>query len=104
MAKITLLLDEDVRPILGEILRQRGYDAVHVLDAGRTGQSDAEQLAYAVSQRRTILTHNIRHFRLLNQRYHEERQATLRDLTFSAGTAKRSIAPSSSVFGAPHRR
>ena len=42
MAKITLLLDEDVRPILGEILRQRGYDAVHVLDAGRTGQSDAE--------------------------------------------------------------
>ena len=46
MAKITLLLDEDVRPILGEILRQRGYDAVHVLDAGRTGQSDAEQLAY----------------------------------------------------------
>ena len=69
MAKITLLLDEDVRPILGEILRQRGYDAVHVLDAG---QSDAEQLAYAVSQRRTIRTHNIRHFRLLNQRYHEE--------------------------------
>lgn len=100
MAKITLLLDEDVRPILGEILRQRGYDAVHVLDAGRTGQSDAEQLAYAVSQRRTILTHNIRHFRLLTRR----RQATLRDLTFSAGTAKRSIAPSSSVFGAPHRR
>ena len=43
MAKITLLLDEDVRPILGEILRQRGYDAVHVLDAGRTGQSDAGQ-------------------------------------------------------------
>jgi predicted nuclease of predicted toxin-antitoxin system len=29
MAKITLLLDEDVRPMLGEILRQRGYDAVH---------------------------------------------------------------------------
>ena len=49
MAKITLLLDEDVRPMLGEILRQRGYDAVHVLDAGRTGQSYAEQLAYAVS-------------------------------------------------------
>ena len=38
MAKITLLLDEDVRPILGEILRQRGYDAIHVLDAGRTGK------------------------------------------------------------------
>lgn len=72
MAKIALLLDEDVRPMLGEILRQRGYDAIHVLEAGRAGKSDAEQLAYAVSQQRTILTHNIRHFRLLNQRYHEE--------------------------------
>jgi predicted nuclease of predicted toxin-antitoxin system len=68
MAKIALLLDEDVRPMLGEILRQRGYDAIHVLDAGHTGRSDTEQLAYAVSQRRTILTHNIRHFILLNQR------------------------------------
>jgi predicted nuclease of predicted toxin-antitoxin system len=72
MAKIALLLDEDVRPMLGEILRQRGYDAIHVLDAGRAGKSDAEQLAYAVSQQRIILTHNIRHFRLLNQKYHEE--------------------------------
>ncbi len=72
MAKIALLLDEDVRPMLGEVLRQRGYDAVHVLDAGRTGKSDADQLAYAVSQQRAILTHNVRHFRLLNQKYHEE--------------------------------
>jgi hypothetical protein len=72
MAKIALLLDEDVRPKLGEILRQRGYDAVHVLDAGRAGKSDADQLAYAVSQQRAILTHNVRHFRLLNQRYHED--------------------------------
>jgi predicted nuclease of predicted toxin-antitoxin system len=90
MAKIALLLDEDVRPMLGEILRQRGYEAIHVLEAGRAGKSDAEQLAYAVSQQRTILTHNIRHFRLLNQRYHEEGrqrfgillsgQVTLRDL------------------------
>lgn len=72
MAKIALLLDEDVRPMLGEILRQRGYDAIHVLDADRAGNSDAEQLAYAVSQQRAILTHNVRHFRLLNQKYHEE--------------------------------
>jgi len=31
MAKIALLLDEDVRPMLGEVLRQRGYDVIHVL-------------------------------------------------------------------------
>jgi len=72
MAKIALLLDEDVRPMLGEVLRQRGYDAIHVLDVSRAGKSDAEQLAYAVSQQRTILTHNIRHFRFLNQQYQEE--------------------------------
>ena len=72
MAKISLLLDEDVRRMLGVILRQRGYDAIHVLDADRAGKSDADQLAYAVSQQRAILTHNIRHFRLLNQKYHEE--------------------------------
>jgi predicted nuclease of predicted toxin-antitoxin system len=72
MAKIALLLDEDVRPLLGEILRQRGCDAVHVLQVGRAGKSDAEQLAYATSQQRTILTHNSRHFSLLSQKYHEE--------------------------------
>jgi predicted nuclease of predicted toxin-antitoxin system len=72
MAKIALLLDEDVRPRLGEVLRQRGYDAIHVLEVGRAGKNDAEQLAYAVNPQRTILTHNIRHFRILNQRYHEE--------------------------------
>ena len=72
MAKIALLLDEDVRPALGEILRQRGYDAIHVLELGRAGKSDAEHLDYATSEERTILTHNIRHFTVLNQRYHEE--------------------------------
>ena len=60
MTQITLLLDEDVRPLLAEILRQRGCDAVHVLEVGRGGKSDPEQLAYAVSQGRVMLTHNIR--------------------------------------------
>ena len=58
----------------------------------------------ARESQRTILTHNIRHFRLLNQRYQWRRHATLRDLTFSPGTVKRSIAPSSSVFRATQRR
>ena len=99
MAKIALLLDEDVRPMLGEILRQRGYDAIHVLDAGRTGKSDAEQLAYAVSQQRTILTHNIRHFSLLNQRYHEEAGNTSGSC-FQPRCVKEFATPSSSVFRA----
>ena len=52
MAAARLLIDEDVRLLLAEILRQRGYDAWHVLERNRGGRSDAEQLAFAVTQRR----------------------------------------------------
>lgn len=69
MARPTLLIDEDVRVLLAEILRQRGYDVVHVLEVGRGGKSDPEQLAYAVDQGRAILTHNIRDLLLLAQSY-----------------------------------
>ena len=72
MANIALLLDEDVRLVLGDILRQRGYDVIHVLEAGRAGKSDPEQLGYAVSRQRSILTHNIRDYRALDRQFHEE--------------------------------
>lgn len=72
MAGIALLLDEDVRVTLGEILQQRGYDVIHVLEADRAGMTDPEQLAYAASRQRAILTHNIRDFILLNKLYHDE--------------------------------
>lgn len=68
MARPSLLLDEDVRLGLAEILRERGYDVVHVLEEGQAGRSDDDQLAYAVTQGRTILTHNIRDYLLLEQR------------------------------------
>jgi hypothetical protein len=38
MAKIALLLDEDVRLVLGEILRQRGYDVIHILEVRPSGK------------------------------------------------------------------
>jgi hypothetical protein len=38
MANIALLLDEDVRPLLGEILRQRGYDVVQRHRGGQGGK------------------------------------------------------------------
>jgi predicted nuclease of predicted toxin-antitoxin system len=78
MTQITLLLDEDVRPLLAEILRQRGYDAVHVLEVSRGGKSDLEQLAYAVSQGRAMLTHNIRDYLLLDgNTEHREKSITV---------------------------
>jgi predicted nuclease of predicted toxin-antitoxin system len=69
MASPALLLDEDVRMILAAILRERGYDAVHILEVDRGGKSDPEQLAYAVRQRRAILSHNIRDYLLLDRSY-----------------------------------
>lgn len=74
MATIRLLLDEDVRPLLAETLRQRGFDARHVDELRRSGLSDAEQLAFAVKQRRAIVTHNIRHYVLLDREYQAKRQ------------------------------
>ncbi|TAL22918.1 MAG: hypothetical protein EPN94_10255 [Nitrospirae bacterium] len=69
MPKISLYLDEDVRVLLAEILRSRGYDASHVLDIGRTGKSDDEQLAFAVRYKKAILTHNVRDYRILSKSY-----------------------------------
>jgi len=72
MARPSLLLDEDVRLGLAEILRERGYDVVHVLEEGLAGRSDDDQLAYAVTRRRTMLTHNIRDDFLLEQAYQSQ--------------------------------
>ena len=74
MAAIRLLLDEDVRLLLAETLRQRGFDARHVIELGRGGRGDPEQLALAVKQRRAILTHNVRDYVLLDREYRVERQ------------------------------
>ncbi len=42
-----LLLDEDVRVQLAVILRNRGYEAIHVSEVGRRGGLDADLLEYA---------------------------------------------------------
>lgn len=55
---IELYLDEDVDVLVAELLTRRGYSAITARDAGTLGQSDSEQLAYAVGQRRALLTHN----------------------------------------------
>ncbi|MEW6326029.1 MAG: DUF5615 family PIN-like protein [Thermodesulfobacteriota bacterium] len=49
MSRGSLYLDEDVRVLLGQILRSRGYDVVHVLEFGMEGKSDLEQLNFAAS-------------------------------------------------------
>lgn len=74
MAKkdIRLYLDEDVRPMLAEILRMRGYDAVSCIEMGKTGATDEEQMIAAIREKRSILTHNIRDFVKLHSKFKGE--------------------------------
>ncbi len=51
-----LLADESVSPQMVEALRNAGYDARHVREAGLKGQPDAEIMAYARHERRTLIT------------------------------------------------
>jgi hypothetical protein len=55
---IHLYFDEDVSVGIVENLRTRGFDVLSVRDAGARGKSDDDQMLYAVSQRRAIVTHN----------------------------------------------
>lgn len=58
--------------MLAEVLRQRGYDAVHVSEQNRSGKTDIEQLEFAVEERRAFLTHNVGDFVVLHRRFGEE--------------------------------
>ncbi|MBI5555390.1 MAG: DUF5615 family PIN-like protein [Elusimicrobia bacterium] len=57
MENVKIYLDEDIRPLLAEILRDRGYDVVSCLEKKLCGLSDEEQLGIAIKDKRTILTY-----------------------------------------------
>lgn len=66
---IELYLDEDVHVVIADLLQGRGFLAKTVRDVGQLEKSDEEQLAYAVSQRKTLLTHNRHDFEALAREY-----------------------------------
>lgn len=66
---IELYLDEDVHVLIADLLQGRGFVATTTLDEGQLGKSDEEQLAYAVSQQKTLLTHNRHDYELLAKEY-----------------------------------
>ena len=66
---VELYLDEDVGVLLAELLRARGFSVQTTQEAGRKGTRDEDQLAYAVGQRRTLLTHNRDDFARLSEEY-----------------------------------
>jgi hypothetical protein len=66
---IELYLDEDVDVLIAQLLRARGFVVVTTQEAGQLHNSDAEQVAYAVRQHKTLLTHNRVDFEALAQTY-----------------------------------
>jgi predicted nuclease of predicted toxin-antitoxin system len=71
---IRLYLDEDVNVLVADLLKARGFDTLTVRDAGQLQASDEEQLAYAVSQQRALVTHNRGDFEALIQTYFDTGQ------------------------------
>jgi predicted nuclease of predicted toxin-antitoxin system len=51
-------LDEDISPKVANILRKNQVDAVSTHEVGMTQAPDSEQLEYAASERRSIVTRN----------------------------------------------
>lgn len=66
---IELYLDEDVNVVVADLLRARGFITITTRAVGQLGKSDADQLAYVVSQKMTLLTHNRVDFERLAKQY-----------------------------------
>jgi len=74
---IDLYLDEDVDVVLSHLVRARGFRVMTTQEAGHVGNTDAEQLAFATDQGKTILTHNRVDFEALALRYFEDKKTHL---------------------------
>ena len=64
---VRLYLDRHIMSRLAVDLRGRGYDVVRTEEAGKDTAPDEEQLAFATSENRAILTFNIRDFAPLHE-------------------------------------
>ena len=71
---IDLYLDEDVNVLIADLVRARGFQVTTTQAAGQIGTTDANQLAFATSQRNALPTHNRVHFEALAQMYFEEKK------------------------------
>lgn len=63
-----LLLDEQLSPVVAQQLRKRGHDVVGVAEVGMAGSEDDAVLRYAMDNKRTLVTSDIRDFRALHAR------------------------------------
>ena len=62
-------IDEDVFPSVADQLVRFGFDAVSARSAGRLGEEDQSQLAWATSQSRTLVSFNVRDYARLHSQW-----------------------------------
>jgi hypothetical protein len=66
-----LYLDEDVHKGIALSLRLKGYDVVSAHEISNWGLDDIKQLEFAISQKKAIVTFNVKDFIKLHLKYVE---------------------------------
>ena len=66
MSGVKFFTDEDVYAAVAPALTKAGGDAVSTPEAGRLGESDESQLAWAARDGRVLVTFNVAHFAALH--------------------------------------
>lgn len=75
MARAKLFLDENIHEQLAPALRRQGFDVITAADAQRKGRSDPQQLDFAISEGRAVLSFNLVDYEeLAVQCFHEGRE------------------------------
>jgi hypothetical protein len=70
MSEVRIYADEDAgEAAVVQGLRARGIDILTTIEAQQCGATDRDQLAFAVEQRRSIFTFNVRDFARLHAQY-----------------------------------
>ncbi|NJL52157.1 MAG: DUF5615 family PIN-like protein [Hydrococcus sp. SU_1_0] len=67
----SLYTDEDMSAMVATLLRSRGFDVTTVPEQATLGKTDSEQLEFATSLGRCIMTHNRVDFERLHLRFVE---------------------------------
>jgi len=67
-----LILDEHIWSYLAKILREQGFDVIHVNEVNLDATPDEEILQFAAGEQRAVVTFNVRDFVPLSIQYYED--------------------------------
>ena len=67
-----LLLDEQIWKYLAKLLREEGFDVIHVNEVDLDATPDEQIMAYAVEKHRAVVTFNVRDYVPLAIQYVED--------------------------------